>query len=165
VLTQLKRGTPVSDVRIDTTLKVLRDRTVHWLWTAFKSLNNSESVKKVRSRHQIILPFRCFILKLIQAWKMCRAGHLIYSYKSLTSCEARQALRDLPITDPAFFAEISKPRSRSQHVAPVLSDDQVAQEDLEDQYGVQMRLMTVMSPYLRLWHIKLSRLQDLSPRH
>ena len=135
VLTQLKQGTPVSDVKIDTTLKVLRDRTVHWLWTAFKSLNNSESVKKVRSMHLIILPFRCFILKFIQAWKMCKAGQFDLSYESLTSREARQALHDLPNTDPAFFAEISKPRSRSQHVAPVLSDDQVAQEDSEDQYG------------------------------
>jgi len=48
VLTQLKSGVSVSDVKIDTTLKILRDRTVHWLWTAFKSLNSPEIVKKVR---------------------------------------------------------------------------------------------------------------------
>jgi hypothetical protein len=48
VLSQLKQGTPVSNVKIDTTLKVLRDRTVHWLWTAFSNLNKPEIVKKVR---------------------------------------------------------------------------------------------------------------------
>ena len=47
VLSQLKQGTPVSNVKIDTTLKVLRDRTVHWLWTAFSNLNKPEIVKKV----------------------------------------------------------------------------------------------------------------------
>jgi hypothetical protein len=34
-----------------------------------------------------------------------------------------------------FFAEISQPRSRSQHAAPALDDDQVILEDSEDQYG------------------------------
>jgi len=48
VLGQLRRGVAVSDVAIDSTLKVLRNRTVHWLWVAFSSLNKPEIVKKVR---------------------------------------------------------------------------------------------------------------------
>ena len=47
VLTQLKSGVPVSDIKINMTLKILCDRTVHWLWTVFKSLNSPEIVKKV----------------------------------------------------------------------------------------------------------------------
>jgi len=47
VLAQLKAGVAVSDIKIDTTLGVLRDRTVHWLWTAFQTLNKPEIVKKV----------------------------------------------------------------------------------------------------------------------
>jgi len=47
VLTQLKAGVKVSDVTIDSALKVLRNRTVHWLWVAFQALNKPEVVKKV----------------------------------------------------------------------------------------------------------------------
>ncbi len=47
VLGQLKEGKAVSDIKIETTLGVLRDRTVHWLWTAFNTLNKPEIVKKV----------------------------------------------------------------------------------------------------------------------
>lgn len=49
VLGQLKNGVSVSDVVIDTTLRVLRNRTVNWLWVAFKALNKPEVVKKVRN--------------------------------------------------------------------------------------------------------------------
>ena len=47
VLGQLQQGIPISDVKSDTTLGVLRDRTVHWLWSAFNALNKPEIVKKV----------------------------------------------------------------------------------------------------------------------
>jgi len=61
---------------------------------------------------------------------MCKAGAFDLSYESLTSHEARQTLRDLPRTDPAFFAEISQPRSR-----PILDESDALQEDSEEQYG------------------------------
>lgn len=47
VLTQLKKGIHVDDIKIDTTLKVLRDRTIDWLWVAFNKLNKLRIVKKV----------------------------------------------------------------------------------------------------------------------
>ncbi len=47
VLDQLKCGTPIVDVKVDTTLGILRDRTVHWLWNAFETLNRPEVIKKV----------------------------------------------------------------------------------------------------------------------
>jgi len=49
VLGQLRDGTAVKDVKIDTTLKVLRNRTVQWLWTAFNSLGKVDIVKKVNN--------------------------------------------------------------------------------------------------------------------
>ena len=135
VLTQLKSGVPISEVKIDTTLKILCNQTVHWLWTAFKSLNNPEIMKKVCLTLVFVCSFCCFILTLSQAWKMCKAGPFDLSYESLTSCEAQQALHDLPNMDPTFFIEISQPHSHSQHAVPILNDDQAAQEDLEVQYG------------------------------
>jgi len=47
VLAQLKNGVAVSNIIVDTTLKILRNRTVHWLWVAFNALNRPEIVNKV----------------------------------------------------------------------------------------------------------------------
>ena len=47
VLEQLKQGNDVTDVKIDTTLGVLCNRTVHWLWTAYNKLNKPEIITKV----------------------------------------------------------------------------------------------------------------------
>ena len=60
---------------------------------------------------------------------MCKAGELDLSYESLTSHEARQMLRDLPRTDPSFFAEISQPCSGQ---TPSLSTSECLQEDSEN---------------------------------
>ncbi|KAF9523625.1 hypothetical protein CPB83DRAFT_775119, partial [Crepidotus variabilis] len=51
VLTQLKGGVAVDNVKIDVTLKVLQDRTVYWLWVAFQTLNNPATVKKASVSH------------------------------------------------------------------------------------------------------------------
>ena len=59
---------------------------------------------------------------------MCKGGEFDLSFESLTSHATRQALRELPTTDPEFFAEISQPRSCA-HVAPALSPEQEALED------------------------------------
>lgn len=68
VLLQLKQGIPVSNVKIDTTLKVLRDQTVHWLWTAFNKLNKPEIIQKVDL--PIIYREHCTYTGE-QAWQMC----------------------------------------------------------------------------------------------
>ena len=65
---------------------------------------------------------------------MCAAGQFNLSYDSLTSYEARRVLRDLPNTDPTFFAEISQPRSRAGHAVPILNECQTQQEDSEHTY-------------------------------
>jgi hypothetical protein len=60
---------------------------------------------------------------------MCRAGEFNLSYESLTSTAARKILRDLPETDPEFFAELTRPRSRV--AAPALSEEDILHEDSE----------------------------------
>lgn len=111
VLQQLKiPGKQLDDVIIDTTLGVLRNHTVKWMWNAFEKLNKPKIIKK--------------------AWAMCKAGDLNLSYESLTSFEAGQALRDLPVSDPAFYAELIGQRSRQP--APSLSADEAESEDLEE---------------------------------
>jgi hypothetical protein len=59
---------------------------------------------------------------------MCKGGELDLSVESLTSHAARQVLRELPTTDPEFFAEISQPRSHVG-VTPTLTPEQEASED------------------------------------
>jgi hypothetical protein len=61
---------------------------------------------------------------------MCQAGQFNLSFESLTSHEACQMLRDLPTTNPALFAELSQPRSRTA-VAPTLTAQQVTAEDAD----------------------------------
>ena len=63
---------------------------------------------------------------LWQAWEMCHTGEFNLSYDSLTSPKTRQILRDLPITEPEFFAELSQRRSR----VPLSADD-ILHEDRE----------------------------------
>jgi hypothetical protein len=43
-----------------------------------------------------------------QAFEMCRTGGFNLSYESLTSYEARQKLRDLKMTDPDFWNELTQ---------------------------------------------------------
>jgi len=66
---------------------------------------------------------------------MCKAGKFNLLYNSLTSHKAQQALRNLPNTEATFFAEISQPRSRSEHAVPILDEHQIQQEDSEILYG------------------------------
>ena len=62
----------------------------------------------------------------MQAWAGCRAGTFNLSYESLTSHKTRNILRDLPVSCPAFFTELTTPR---QHQVPVLGDDEAVEED------------------------------------
>jgi len=61
---------------------------------------------------------------------MCKAGDFNLLYESLTSFQAGQALRDLPVSDLEFFAELV--RWQSQQQAPTLSAEEAESEDLEE---------------------------------
>lgn len=47
VMHKLKTGTPAGKISIDAKLSVLRDRTVHWMWSAYTELNNPRIVRKL----------------------------------------------------------------------------------------------------------------------
>lgn len=59
-------------------------------------------------------------------------GEFDLSYESLTSRNAQQVLRDLPETQPTFFAELTQPCHCRQ--TPTLNNDEAEEEDntLED---------------------------------
>jgi len=62
---------------------------------------------------------------------MCKGGELDLSFESLTSHMAHQVLRELPTTNPEFFAEISQSHSHV-NVTPTLTPEQEALESLSD---------------------------------
>ena len=47
-LTQLSSGTVPSEVRLDVTKGTLRDRSVRWFVEAYKAVNKTDLIKKVR---------------------------------------------------------------------------------------------------------------------
>src|SRR6202022_45959 len=66
---------------------------------------------------------------------MCRTGDFNLSYDSLTSFEARQELRDLKITDPKFWDELTCKAAPDLNVAgnePIFEDDETTEPIFED---------------------------------
>jgi len=129
VLRKLEDGLSAESMAVDAGIKVLRNRTVGWLWKAYCQLNRPEVIKKVGNLRAIPILMLMLLVGFLQAWEMCRAGEFNLSYESLTSPAARQILRDLPVTDPQFFAELTQPRSRV--AAPVLDTEDALHEDAE----------------------------------
>ncbi|KAF8173665.1 hypothetical protein BJ912DRAFT_859179 [Pholiota molesta] len=72
---------------LDKRLKTVRDRSVTWLWNAYRAVNNVELVRK--------------------AFEMCTVREWNLSYSSLMSFEARDKLRNLKTTDPEFWNELT----------------------------------------------------------
>ncbi|KAJ7149283.1 hypothetical protein C8R43DRAFT_828505, partial [Mycena crocata] len=81
---QLAAGIPADELKLDTTVGTLRNRSVGWVVQAFHDVNKPELIKK--------------------AWEMCRTGtgDFNLSYASLTSPEALALLRNLPKDNPAL---------------------------------------------------------------
>jgi hypothetical protein len=81
------------------------------------------SIKKVLTTNTI-----CNTTK---AFEMCKAKDFNLSYKCLTGFALRQALRDLPQTDPAFQLELLSAKSASELVEKIM-EDEIILEDNED---------------------------------
>jgi hypothetical protein len=47
VLQELQNGKSAQEISVNTKVRVLRDRTVHWMWTAFSTLNKRHIIQKV----------------------------------------------------------------------------------------------------------------------
>lgn len=61
---------------------------------------------------------------------MCKASKFNLSYESLTSFKAGQALCNLPVSEPKFYAELVG--QQSQHPAPTLSAKEAKSKDVEE---------------------------------
>ncbi|KAI1788297.1 hypothetical protein LXA43DRAFT_894908 [Ganoderma leucocontextum] len=110
VLAQLDEGRDT--ITVAKNIGVLRDRSVTWIWNAFNTLNDPRIVKK--------------------AFEQCAIGDLNLSYESLTSREARDRLRDLKITDRAFWDELTAYDRQDE----VPAEDAVVPEDsVEEESG------------------------------
>ncbi|KAJ6456514.1 hypothetical protein C8R45DRAFT_580223, partial [Mycena sanguinolenta] len=87
-LSQIKDGKPAHEIKLDTTIGTLRDRSVGWI---------------VQAIHDISDP-----ALIARAFEMCRVGNWNLSYASLTSPEALAGLRNLRTTNPTLHAALTQ---------------------------------------------------------
>jgi hypothetical protein len=96
-LEQLQSGRAATDVKIDVIIGTLRNRTVNWLVSAFKEMNKPHKgslISSIRMRY------------LIQAFRLCKSGTFDFSFRSITSVEALQKIREIQLTDPPRWSKI-----------------------------------------------------------
>ncbi|KAJ7473132.1 hypothetical protein B0H11DRAFT_1635825, partial [Mycena galericulata] len=87
-LGQIQAGKSASEIKLNTTVGVLRDRSVGWIVEAIHDISDPAIVMK--------------------AFEMCRAGDYNFSQASLTSPEALERLIRLPDENPDLHAELTK---------------------------------------------------------
>ncbi|KAJ6569926.1 hypothetical protein B0H10DRAFT_1710612, partial [Mycena sp. CBHHK59/15] len=87
-LGQIHAGKSTSEIKLNTTVGVLRDRSVGWIVEAIHDLSDPEIIKK--------------------AFEMCRTGDYNFSQASLTSPEALERLRRLPDVDSVLHTELTQ---------------------------------------------------------
>ncbi|PBL00706.1 hypothetical protein ARMGADRAFT_1073045 [Armillaria gallica] len=88
VMKQLENGTDPKKIQVNTSVGVLRDRSVGWIVNAIRDVSDKEFVKK--------------------AWELCCIDNLNTSQASLTSADALAQLRSLLETNPTFHKELTK---------------------------------------------------------
>ncbi|KAJ7100367.1 hypothetical protein C8R44DRAFT_641928, partial [Mycena epipterygia] len=87
-LGQIQAGKAAHDIRLDTTVGTLRDRSVGWIVQAINDINDPTTVAR--------------------AFEMCRIGTWNLSHASLTSPEALAGLRELRTTNPTLHAALTQ---------------------------------------------------------
>ncbi|KAJ7114985.1 hypothetical protein C8R44DRAFT_881033 [Mycena epipterygia] len=89
-LGEIEAGKAPSEIKLNTMVGVLRDRSVGWIVQTIKDLSDPEIIMKV--------------------FEMCRVGDsgFNFSQASLTLPEALERLIRLPTEDPVLYAEISQ---------------------------------------------------------
>ncbi|KAJ7200610.1 hypothetical protein GGX14DRAFT_372060 [Mycena pura] len=75
-------------LKLDTSILTLRNRCIGWIIDSFHACNNKELIMK--------------------SFELCAVGEFNCSQESLKSPAALAALRDLPKTDPALYAELTQ---------------------------------------------------------
>ncbi|KAJ7668614.1 hypothetical protein DFH06DRAFT_916448, partial [Mycena polygramma] len=97
-LTQIKAGKSGAEIKLDTTVGVLRNRSVGWIVQAIHDINDPAIITK--------------------AFEMCRVGDFDLSQASLTSPEALGRLRRLREENPALHAELTQSAPDALAVVP-----------------------------------------------
>ncbi|KAF7328312.1 DDE superfamily endonuclease [Mycena sanguinolenta] len=114
-LAQIKAGKPAHEIKLDTTIGTLRNRSVGWVVQAIRDLSDP--------------------ITITRAFEMCRVGDWNLSYASLTSPEALVGLRlcavtvtgtavtlpNRPVTVPSW--EFKKPRRNGTDDGTAVTDD------------------------------------------
>ncbi|TDL14855.1 hypothetical protein BD410DRAFT_845671 [Rickenella mellea] len=108
-LAQLEQGKPATQVRLDTTVGTLRDRTMNWLVTAYHHVNKPDIVKK--------------------AFAGCKSGEFNLSFESITSPDALQTLRDIQKNEPLVWEKI---HLRADSIIQADGEDEPAFNDCPD---------------------------------
>ncbi|KAJ6558715.1 hypothetical protein B0H10DRAFT_1846509 [Mycena sp. CBHHK59/15] len=109
-LGQIKAGKAAHEIRLDTTVGTLRDRSVGWI---------------VQVIHDVSDP-----ATITQAFEMCRVGPWNLSQASLTSPEALAGLRELRTTNPALHAALMQTTGTD----PTPADSTANADDDDDPY-------------------------------
>ncbi|KAJ6622957.1 hypothetical protein B0H10DRAFT_1909748 [Mycena sp. CBHHK59/15] len=87
--TQILAGKSATEIKLNTTVSVLCDRSVGWIVQAIEDISDPALIMK--------------------AFEMCKVGEFNFSHASLTSQEALGWLRRLPEDDPVLLAELMLP--------------------------------------------------------
>ncbi|KAG2130398.1 hypothetical protein DEU56DRAFT_740628 [Suillus clintonianus] len=97
---------------IDKCVAIMCDRSVTWMWDAFKTVGKPIIVKK--------------------AFEMCRVREYNLSYESLTGFAARDKLRKLKSEDPHFWEELTKVQPQETTDTTNTNEDIETEVDLYD---------------------------------
>ncbi|KAJ6618557.1 hypothetical protein B0H10DRAFT_2217522 [Mycena sp. CBHHK59/15] len=116
-LGQIKAGKAAHEIRLDTTVGTLRDRSIGWIVQVIHDVSDPATITQVAST-------------ITQAFEMCRVGPWNLSQASLTSPEALAGLRELRTTNPALHAALMQTTGTD----PTPADSTADADDDDDPY-------------------------------
>jgi hypothetical protein len=128
----LQSGVDPENVRLDTSIGTLRDRSVGWLVKAYNKINNPSMVKKVGIHLKLDGDISYIYF---QAFTLCSAGeNFNLSYESLTSNKAWVLLRDVQKNNPDLWSTITSAQYQTKAEIDVDADDDKtdSDDDIED---------------------------------
>jgi len=123
------------DIKLDTTISTLHNRSVGWITGAMRDINDKDLIKKV-----------CFtliacdrLIKWLQAFELCHVGPFNLSHESLTLPEALMALRSLPKNYPDLYEQLLS--SSEADVLPVADEPAFLNEPVDDASDIPLKVI------------------------
>jgi hypothetical protein len=146
-LAMLKKGVPPKDIKLDDSIKTLRDRSVKWLVEAFRAINDPQIVKKVTGLFINLYSTSTLTQNFTQAFALCRVEDTPFnlSQESLTSPAALCLLRNVRNEEPELWKELDCGLDSSKVEALGTNEQDVAnqiaeQADLLDEVDTSVPL-------------------------